>query len=193
MHVVGLNLLLLHIIIHIRRIGSGWVAKESENIINYKKENPIKAFELLIKPAYNGNRIAQSYLGRLLLKEYVEAPYLHSFQDALYWLKKAAEQEDPIAQYYLGTCYEELDKKEAVYDDDGSYYLKYFEGFPMDRNARTKILNEDTGEIYYGYKAACEALGIKYDGSSNIRTAIYKKNNSGTDKTAYGYHFDEIY
>ena len=74
-----------------------------------------------------------------------------------------------------------------------SLYLKYFEGFPMDRNARTKILNEDTGEIYYGYKAACEALGVKYDGSSNIRAAIYKKNNSGTDKTAYGYHFDEIY
>ena len=72
-------------------------------------------------------------------------------------------------------------------------YLKYFEGFPMDRNARTKILNEDTGEIYYGYKDACEALGVKYDGSSNIRAAIYKKNKSGTDKTAYGYHFDEIY
>lgn len=67
-------------------------------------------------------------------------------------------------------------------------YLKYFKGFPMDRNARTKILNEDTGEIYYGYKAACEALGVKYDGSSNIRAAI-----RGTDKRAYGYHFDEIY
>lgn len=132
----------------------GWVAKESENIINYKKENPIKAFELLIKPAYNGNRIAQSYLGRLLLKEYVEAPYLHSFQDALYWLKKAAEQEDPIAQYYLGTCYEELDKKEAVYDDDGSYYLKYFEETEKwyKRSARNGfwLAQVEVGERYWG-------------------------------------------
>lgn len=89
--------------------------------------NPVKAYELLEKPAKEGNKIAQSYLGRICYKEYVSAPHLHSFQDAFYWFKKAALQDDPIAQYYLGVCYEELDEKEAVYDDDGSYYLKYFE------------------------------------------------------------------
>lgn len=72
-------------------------------------------------------------------------------------------------------------------------YLKYFEGFPMDQRARTKILNEDTGEIYYGYKAACKALGVPNKGDSNIWSAIHQKNKAGEYKTAYGYHFDEIY
>ena len=132
----------------------GWVEKGIDDIVNYKNENPIKAFELLRKPAYDGNRIAQSYLGRLLLKEYAEAPYLHSFQDAFYWLKKAAEQNDPIAQYYLGTCYEELDEKEAAYNVDGSYYLKYFEETEKwyKRSARNGfwLAQIEVGKRYWG-------------------------------------------
>lgn len=72
-------------------------------------------------------------------------------------------------------------------------YLKYFEGFPMDQRARTKILNEDTGEIYYGYKAVCKALRVPDAGGANIWSAIHQKNKDGDYKTAYGYHFDEIY
>jgi TPR repeat protein len=88
----------------------------------YSVENAQKSYQLLIEPAEKGNRIAQSYLGRIC---YQDGSYLHSFQDAFYWFNEAAKQNDPIAQCYLACCYEELENKECVYNEDGIYFLKY--------------------------------------------------------------------
>ena len=130
----------------------GWDSNANKNVSH--EGDPVKAYELLEKPAKDGNKIAQSYLGRICYKEYVSAPHLHSFQDAFYWFKKAALQDDPIAQYYLGVCYEELDKKEALYDDDGSYYLKYFEETEKwyKKSARNGfwVAQVTVGERYWG-------------------------------------------
>ena len=117
--------------------------------------NPIKSYGILVELGNNDNKIAQSYLGRICYKEYRSAPHLHSFQDALYWFKKAAIQNDPIAQYYLAVCYEELDKKEAIYDDNGYSQSKYFEEIEKwyKKSARNGfwLAQLEMGERFWGW------------------------------------------
>ena len=66
--------------------------------------------------------------------------------------------------------------------------LKNFEGFPReeDSRCRTKIRVLETGEIFYGYKALCAALGIPYERNGSVSAAACRGN------SVNGYHFEIV-
>ena len=69
-----------------------------------------------------------------------------------------------------------------------SLYLKTFEGFPD--SCRTKIRVIETGEIFYGYRSVCKALGIPYEQNSNIYKAIYMPKYGGEKRRVKGFTFE---
>lgn len=75
-----------------------------------------------------------------------------------------------------------------------SLYLKAFEGFPEKElwGCRTKIRVIETGEIFYGYRSVCEALGIPYKQHSNIYKSIYMTGYDGEKKKVRGYTFELV-
>lgn len=75
-----------------------------------------------------------------------------------------------------------------------SLYLKAFEGFPEKElwGCRTKIRVIETGEIFYGYRSVCEALGIPYKQHSNIYKSIYMTGYNGEKMKVRGYTFELV-
>ena len=75
-----------------------------------------------------------------------------------------------------------------------SLYLKAFEGFPEKElwGCRTKIRVIETGEIFYGYRSVCEALGIPYKQHSNIYKSIYMTGYDGEKKKVRGFTFELV-
>lgn len=71
-----------------------------------------------------------------------------------------------------------------------SLYLKAFEGFPD--SCRTRIRVIETGEIFYGYRSVCEALGIPYEQNSNIYKAIYMPKYGGEKRRVKGFTFELV-
>lgn len=64
--------------------------------------------------------------------------------------------------------------------------LKAFYGFEEDSRCRTKIRVTETGEVYCGYRAVCEALGIPYERNGSVSSAAYRGN------AVSGYHFEIV-
>lgn len=73
-----------------------------------------------------------------------------------------------------------------------SLYLKYFCGCPSGSRGRTMIRIIETGEIFFGYKAVCDALGISYEFVNNICYAAYRYTKTGEKKSVKGYHFEVL-
>lgn len=80
--------------------------------------------------------------------------------------------------------------KRGVY----SLFLKAFKGFPDngEHGCRAKIRVIETGEIFYGYRAVCEALGIPYEQNSNIYKAIYMPKYGGEKRKVKGFTFELV-
>ena len=79
-----------------------------------------------------------------------------------------------------------------VYKSVYGLYRQSFCGYPDYTRARTKIRVIETGEIYYGYREACEGLGLPLCYNSSICNAVFNKKKDGARRTVAGYTFELV-
>ena len=79
-----------------------------------------------------------------------------------------------------------------VYKSVYGLYRQSFCGYPDYTRARTKIRVIETGNIYFGYKEACEGLGFPVAYRNAICTAVFSRRKDGTRRKVRGYSFELI-
>lgn len=73
-----------------------------------------------------------------------------------------------------------------------SLYLQYFDEFPAGCRARTKIRVLETGNVYYGYREVCRAIGVSEDRVDHVCWAVYSRTKAGEKRSVNGYHFELV-
>ena len=101
--------------------------------------------EDMVTLAKQGDASNQSMLGTFLIS-------IHNYKEGVYWLKKAAEQGEAVAQYNLGVCYNKglgvkQDTNKALFWFKKAEENKYYEGsyLKTNKNSNNNSYNNSNG------------------------------------------------
>ncbi|NEN75734.1 hypothetical protein F9B74_05255 [Pelistega sp. NLN82] len=147
----------------------------------YEEEGNItKAFPLYLDAAKKGHILAQTNLALIYSRGISDIGL--DFDSAIFWYRKAAEQNYAIAQYYLGTFYEEGEYIEKdIKQAELLYYQASIQGFQLATQRLNLLKNQkldceiDYPIRYWTIKAREPENFYKKSVNMQIRNVSYEK------------------